>query len=145
MNRETAGNSATTVDLRLARYLSAVLSGVTGVLYLLIGIGVLNIAEADAAVSGRGRILLAAAVVFFILVAGLLLLDRRYVYALGAAAQVICIIGYFVIAPSRAPHFEEWGIIIKILQVVLLGALAYVLLADTRRRGRPGALEDQPL
>ena len=133
MNGKMGKSVATAGDLRLARYLGAALSVVTGVLYLLIGLGVLTIAETDTDGPGRGRILLGAAVVFFILAAGLVLLDRRYVYALGVAAQVVCIVGYFVIAPSRAPHFEEWGIVIKILQVVLLGALAYVLMIGRRR------------
>jgi hypothetical protein len=135
MDEKTGESVATAGDLRLARYLGAALSGVTGVLYLLIGLGVLTVAETDIGGPGRGRILLGAAAVFFILAAGLVLLDRRYVYALGVAAQVVCIIGYFVIAPSRAPHFEEWGIIIKILQVVVLGALAYVLMVGRRRGG----------
>jgi nicotinamide riboside transporter PnuC len=119
------------------RYLSMALSGATGVLYLLVGLGVSASGDVQ---DDRARILLAAAVVFFILAACLPVLNRRYVYALGAAVQVVCIVGYFVIAPSRMPHYEEWGIIIKILQFLLLGSLIYLVVRRARPSGAPAAL-----
>ncbi len=122
MKAMVAANKSTMRGLRLIRYLGAVLSVATGILYLLIGLGVL-LGGGD----NRGRILLGAAGLFFILAACLPLWNRRSVYWLGAALQVVCLAGYFVIAPSRTPHFEKWGIVIKILQVALLGVLVYAI------------------
>ena len=133
MEGKMAATVATTSNRRLAAYLGAVLSGATGLLYLLIGLGVLIVAEHKTGSPDRARILLGAAVAFFVLTACLSLLDRRVAYVLGAALQVVCIIGYFVIAPSRAPHYEEWGIVIKILQVLLLGTLVYLMMIRRRR------------
>jgi hypothetical protein len=54
---------------------------------------------------------------------------------LGALLQVGVIVMYVIVGQERTPAFEAWGITIKILQVVLLGALLYLALRPPERAG----------
>ncbi len=54
------------------------------------------------------------------------------VWNLVALLDLGAIVGYFAVAPSRDPHFEAWGIAIKVVQVALLAAVGY-LIARHRR------------
>jgi hypothetical protein len=58
------------------------------------------------------------------------------VWDLVALVDAGAIIGYFIVAPSSDPHFEAWGIAIKVVQVVLLAILGYVIIGDRRMPGR---------
>jgi hypothetical protein len=42
---------------------------------------------------------------------------------------------YFAVAPDREPSFEPWGIVIRVVQVLLLAALV-MLVADEPERVR---------
>ncbi|HZW01842.1 MAG TPA: hypothetical protein VFF55_09780 [Candidatus Deferrimicrobium sp.] len=70
--------------------------------------------------------------------------QRRMIRYLAAAIAAITavmylligfgvIVMYVVVGQERTPAFETWGITIKILQVVLLGALLYLALRPPER------------
>jgi hypothetical protein len=56
----------------------------------------------------------------------LLVAKHRIVWVLGAALQVAVIMIYFKVAPDRTPHYEVWGLTLRVPQVLILGALAYL-------------------
>jgi hypothetical protein len=60
------------------------------------------------------------------------LTDNRVLWGIGAVAQALIIATYFNLAPERIPSYEPWGISIRVLQVLLLGALVYLAM---RRKG----------
>lgn len=78
---------------------------------------------------------LAMGAVFAIAAMLLLSSSQRLVWDLVALLDFGAIVGYFIVAPSRDPHFEAWGIAIKVTQLVLLAVLGYVI---TRDRQAPG-------
>ncbi len=79
------------------------------------------------------RIIIGLAGGSFVLGASLLAFwYNRWAYAAGAVLQVIVLIGYFLAASGRTPHYEGWGITCKAAQVVLFGVLVHLA---TRRRG----------
>ncbi|HEX7490462.1 MAG TPA: hypothetical protein VF337_02025 [Candidatus Limnocylindrales bacterium] len=53
---------------------------------------------------------------------------------LGSAFMVLVIAAYIVIAPSRQPSFEIWGISLKVAQAVTLLALIGLMVNDRRRQ-----------
>jgi hypothetical protein len=55
------------------------------------------------------------------------LIKRRVVWILAAVFDLLVIIMYFAVAGIRQPPYEVWGLMIKALEVVLLGALAYLI------------------
>jgi hypothetical protein len=124
-------NRKPTLAARL-RYIAAGVAGVVAVLYFLIGIEILAVGRpAD----GGAPDLLA----FGLLVGGahlvaavlLALFARRAVWLGVAAFQVMVIVGYFALADVRDPHFELWGLVVKLLQVVVLAMSAYLALRGT--------------
>jgi hypothetical protein len=42
---------------------------------------------------------------------------------------------YFAVGPQRTPSFELWGLLIKVFQVVILGALACLIVRPPARVG----------
>jgi hypothetical protein len=101
------------------------------ILYALIGLSVISVVQVapddEASMLAFG---LPAAVAFALGAAFLMLTDLRLLWLLGAVLQVLVISMYFLVAPTRVPSFEVWGILIRVAQVTLLAALTY--LAVTR-------------
>jgi hypothetical protein len=56
----------------------------------------------------------------------LLAVDRRPLWAVGAVGLALVILMYINVAPDRQPHYEVWGILIRVVQVLLLMALGYL-------------------
>ena len=56
-------------------------------------------------------------------------------WAAGAIGLALIMFMYFNIASERDPRFELWGILIRIVQLPLLGSL--VVLAATKRTEAP--------
>ena len=79
---------------------------------------------------------LAMGAVFVVAAVFLFFSGQRLVWDLAALVDIGALIGYFIVAPSRDPHFEAWGIAIKAVQVVLLAVLGYVVIGDRRTPGR---------
>ena len=74
-------------------------------------------------------LLFAAAGLVF--VAGIVLLaryDERWLWTGGAILQAFFIWAYIGIAGDRDPAYEFWGVAIRVVQVLLLVALAYLAL-----------------
>ncbi|HEY6012825.1 MAG TPA: hypothetical protein VIU37_02420 [Candidatus Limnocylindrales bacterium] len=120
---------------RLVRYAAALLSAATALAYFGIGLGVLRIVETTTpdtpdlftfgAVSGAAFVLGTVLLLTF---------DHRGVWLLGAVFQVGVIVMYVAVSPQRTPPFEQWGILIKVLQVAILVALAYLVIRQPVRR-----------
>ncbi len=111
---------------RQVRHATAGAAALAALLYLLAGTAgsiKLNFCLA------MGGIFAAAAILLFFFP------GQRRVWNLVALLDLGAIAGYFAVAPTREPHFEIWGIAIKVSQVVLLAALGYLI---TRGRRAPG-------
>ena len=55
------------------------------------------------------------------------LLPWRWVLGVVAIVDALVFIGYFALAGVREPPVELWGLLVKASQLVLLGAMAYLL------------------
>jgi hypothetical protein len=115
------------MERRRIRSLSALVSGTMALNYYLIGLGDLDIGgtttgeTADPAGFG-----FSAGCAFLILSLLLLFTDRRWLWTLAAVVQVLVFIMYFAVSGVREPPFEVWGILLRMLQVVLLATLVYL-------------------
>jgi hypothetical protein len=128
---------------RQIRYAAAAASAATALLYFGIGAGMLKIGEKASTDAPDLLVFGAAAGAAFVLGTVLLLaLDHRGVWLLGAILQVLAIAMYVAVSPQRTPQYEGWGILMKVLQVAILAALAYLVVRQPVRRGarawRPG-------
>jgi hypothetical protein len=119
------------------RFLVAGLAAVISVLYYLIGLGVITVADDATGMLAFGLIAGTA----FLGAAGVALaIDRRVVWWAGILAQTFIIWAYFDLASIRTPSFEFWGILIRVLQVLVLGALIYLAI---RPKTRVAVLEER--
>lgn len=125
----TALSAAPTSERRQRiRYSAAAISLTAAIIYVLIGFEILSIV--DLAPAGAPDLLgfgLASGAAFLLGAALLLATDRRGLWILGAAFQVMVIAMYFVVAEQRIPPFETWGILLKVLQVAILGFLVFLI------------------
>lgn len=108
---------------RMVRYVAAGLAGATAFVYLLIGLKVVTVIEPD---TGQPVFGILAALGWSLGVVLLLVIERRWVWVVGAVLQAFTILMYFNLASERTPAYEEWGIVIRVLQVVLLVVLVYL-------------------
>jgi deazaflavin-dependent oxidoreductase (nitroreductase family) len=84
----------------------------------------------------------------FVLGALLLVLsDRRWLWIAGLLFQVFVYWAYVDVSKSRTPPFEAWGITLRVIQVPLVIALAYLVWrVPEPAAGRPGTSDPrQPL
>jgi hypothetical protein len=130
---------ASGVDLnrrrRLIRYAAAAASAATALLYFGIGAGVLKVVDTTTPDTGDLVAFGALAGSAFVLGAILLIVfDHRGLWLLGALFQVGVIVMYVLVSPRRSPPFEQWGIVIKILQAAILMALGYLVIRQPVRR-----------
>ena len=135
--------------VRLAQLTATVAALATALLYLLIGLGVLNIGTSTQD-TGNQDLLgfgVASGVVYVTVAALVYLIKRRVVWILTAVLDFLVIVMYFAVASVRQPPYEIWGLLIKALELVLLGALIYLIyrsrklsLADARM-GEPSDSE----
>ncbi len=110
---------------RLARYAATGAAAATAALYLLSGtVGPIKLGFS-----------LAMGAVFAVVALAVFFYAGRLVWLLAAVLDLGAIIGYFAVAPSRTPHFEVWGIVIKVAQVILLAALGYLLMRHRKSAG----------
>lgn len=130
--------------IRTVRHVGAAAAGVSAVLYLFIGLGVLSVGESST--GGTPDLFPFGVMAGGTFVAVALLLWRfesRLLWALVALLQVIVILGYVAMADVRVPPFEIWGLLVKATQVVVLGTMA-VLIVMTRRPAFGGASQGRP-
>jgi hypothetical protein len=107
---------------RTIRYFAATLSAVVAVIYFLIGFRVVTVLDNPENQSFGIAAGLAYALGFVLLVT----FDRRTLWILGATFQMVVIFTYFDVASVRIPSFEIWGIVLRIVQVVILVTLLYL-------------------
>jgi hypothetical protein len=126
---------------RVLRYATAGGAALSALLYLLLGLSVIRVVDGQAAGEVVPPLLIAAGL-FAVLALLVARTSRRSVLLAGAALQILVIVGYVVIAAERTPAFEPWGVGLKVVQVLLLGALLYLAARSTADRpGRgPGTL-----
>jgi len=105
------------------------LSGLTALLYLLIGFNAVTVGD-NITPSEQRAFGLAAAAVFSVGAIVATVWDRRWLWIAGAVGLGLIIMTYFNLAPERDPQFELWGILIRVVQAPLLAGLIY--LAATR-------------
>jgi uncharacterized protein len=114
----------------LRRLAAALCAGIAGV-YVLIGLEVVQVGE-QADGSGDIRVFgFGAAAIFLVGMALLLRTDRRLLWGIGAALQVMIIAMYLAVSVDREPAFEAWGVALRAPQLVLLGLLVYLALRPT--------------
>lgn len=119
------------VKRQTIRYWAALLAGATAAMYFLIGFCVVSVIEAPCADQVFGTY---AAVAYVLGMVLLLTFDNRLLWGLGAALQVMVIFMYFNLAAQRVPAYEVWGILLRVVQVVLLLALVYLAIRPTTPR-----------
>ena len=116
---------------RNIRYAAAVLSGVTAVIYFLIGLRAIIVLDANADQTWA----LFAAAAYALGTVLLLAVDRRWVWILGVILQIFVISTYFNLASQRTPAFEVWGILLRVVQLMILITLAYLGVRASRPQG----------
>jgi hypothetical protein len=119
---------------RTIRLSAAGLATTIAALYLLIGVKAVAVIDD---VEGQPAFGLPAAAAFAVAAILLLVVDRRWLWAIGAILQLLIIVTYVAVAGDRSPQFELWGILIRIAQVAFLATL--IALALPRPRSVPTA------
>jgi hypothetical protein len=119
-------------DATTLRRFAAGVTGLMALIYLLIFAGPLSIGEAT---SGDLGILGVAGLVFAGMALLLWFVAKPLVLGAIAAVQVPIFAMYLAVAPERDPSFELWGVSLRVLQVVLVGALLMLLARELRGRG----------
>ena len=120
------------------RYAAAALAVLTAIAYFLIAGHVLPVAEVmDRGVTVFGLI---SGVGFCLIAVALLFWKRRFVWITVALLQVFAIAMYFVVGRDRTPHYEIWGMLMRIPQVAIFASTVYLALRATpARRGAASA------
>jgi hypothetical protein len=108
---------------------------VAGLVYLLIGLGVLSVGTSTQAATtdllGFG---VAMAVASAAVAALLWFVPRRGILLGVVGFQLLVLVGYVLAAGVREPPFELWGLLIKACQAVVLVA-AILLVTESRQAG----------
>jgi len=116
----------TSLSRHTVRYVAAALAGAIATIYFLIAAGVLTVVtpvENDGSMVAFG---ISAGAAFLVGAVLLLAFDRRILWVLGAALQLLVVWGYVAVAPDRTPAFELWGISLRVIQIPLFAALVYL-------------------
>ena len=117
---------------RTIRLGAAVLAAAMAGIYYLIGVGVLHVVEGA---QDDPQAMLAFGVpagTMFLLGAVLLATqDRRVLWVVGAVLQVLVFAMYIQVAPTRTPSYETWGIALRVIEIPLAAALAWLALTGT--------------
>jgi hypothetical protein len=73
----------------------------------------------------------------------ILAFDRRWLWTIGALAQLFIIWTYFNLADQRVPAYEFWGVSIRVLQVMLTALLVYLAVVPPRDEVEEPMLEGE--
>lgn len=121
--------------MRRVQYVAAAAAAAAAILYFLIGFGVLDIGTGA---DGTSKDLLGfgvtAGAAFAVVAVLSLLVPRRFLLILIALFDAAVITVYFVVAEIREPPVELWGVLIKAVQVVLLGAVVFMIIRRPQRK-----------
>jgi hypothetical protein len=124
--------------LHAIRLATAGLAALSAVIYLLIGLGVVEVVVLGPGDPNPSWLGVPASATFAFGALVMLRSERLTLWALGAVVQVVAISAYFGVAGDRTPPYEAWGILLVIAQLLILGALV-VLLARYPSPPRPNA------
>jgi hypothetical protein len=117
------------------RYFAAAMAGVAAIFYFLIAAHVLRVVDLmDQGITTFGLIAGAGFLVAAILLA---VWKRRALWIVGAVLEVIVIAIYFKVGASRTPHFETWGLVLRVPQALIFFALAYLSVRPAPARLKP--------
>jgi hypothetical protein len=108
------------------RYGGAAVATAMALIYFGIGLGLLDISATS---SDRGFLVVFGALAGGAFLFGAVLLvrfDRRLLWVVGVLFQLFVYWAYIDVSKSRTPPFEVWGITLRVIQVPLLAALAYL-------------------
>jgi hypothetical protein len=125
---------AQTRDRGPVRVAAATTAVVLAMIYLLIGFEAIAVRSVTEVEPGPAVPLVIEGIALGVLAAALVLSERKIVPITGAALMVAVIAGYLAVAPGRDPSFEVWGIVLKLAQLGLLGALLFLAFTGTERR-----------
>jgi hypothetical protein len=117
-----------------ARWVATTAAVASASVYLLIGFELVSIGEPA---SGESDILafgLSAGAAFVFIAFVVWFTRRRWVLGLVGLFDALVLVAYFAFAGLREPLFEPWGLLIKVCQAVLLGAVAVVLVREPKAR-----------
>jgi hypothetical protein len=114
--------SVSTATTRTARLVAVLASLSAGVIYLLIGTGIVSVGRStqDGATDLFAFGALMGAVSVAIAIGVWLLPVSRFVLAGVAIVELIALIGYVAAAGLREPPFDLWGLAIKAFQTIVL-------------------------
>lgn len=116
------------VSRKTIRYGAAAIATTMAAIYFLIGLGVLDIGGTT---NSREFLLVFGVLAGGAFLLGALLLftqDRRWLWVAGVLFQVFVIWAYIDVSKTRTPPYEVWGIMLRIIQLPLLAALAWLAL-----------------
>lgn len=128
-------------DLRpVIRRTAAGIAMLIALIYFMIGFQLVSVLEDTTDQTAFGLI---AGGAFVTGAALTLAFDRRLLWTLGAAVQIMIIYTYFNLADQRVPEFELWGVLIRVLQVVLTALLVYMAAAPSRTEQEEPVLDGE--
>jgi hypothetical protein len=120
------------------RYLAAGAALLMATLYALIGFGVLDVGGTTQASASEAPDMwvfgVSAATAFLISAIVFLTVDRRWVWVAAIVFNVLVFAMYIAVSAMRAPAFEVWGMALRLIQFVLIGALGYLALHGAEKR-----------
>lgn len=116
-----------------AHVLAVVTSLATTVLYAVVGLEVVRVDGVAEVEPGPAVPLVIAAGVFAALTTWLAIRPGVSVYVAGLVVTAAVIVGYVVVAPSRSPSYEPWGLAIKAVEAILAMTLVVLVMARRQR------------
>jgi hypothetical protein len=133
---------------RRVRLAGAACAAIMAAVYYLIGLGVLDAGSAADASAASSMLAFGGLAGSAFLLGAILLvfLDRRWLWWLGLAFQLFVYFAYVQVSGIRNPPFEFWGISLRIIELPLTLALAYLAISSvnvgttkTKSRVKAGA------
>jgi phosphatidylserine synthase len=105
----------------------------TTVLYAVVGLEIVEVDGVAEVEPGPAVPLVIAAAAFAVLTTWLAIRPGVPAFVVGLALTLAVIVGYLVVAPSRSPSYEPWGLAIKAVEAILVVALVVLVTARRQR------------
>jgi|KBSMisStaDraftv2_1062788.scaffolds.fasta_scaffold912930_2 hypothetical protein len=115
------------MGIRTMRTVAVAAAAASAILYILIGFEVLDVGSSRTGTNDILSFGLLMGAVYAVIAAVVALVPWRWVLGVVAIVDALVFIGYFALAGVREPPVELWGLLVKASQLVLLGAMAYLL------------------
>ena len=115
------------MSIRTVRAVAIAAAAASAILYVLIGFEVLEVGTSKTGTNDILSFGLLMGAVYAVIAGVVAVVPWRWALAVVAILDALVIVGYFAVAGVREPPFELWGLLVKATQLVLLGALGYLL------------------